>query len=167
MVADIPPDILALFPAEQAHYAADQAACDADRVVAHLTAVGLADRPGQNCKLPPGILLDLGAILRMRAWETAGLTVHRDAGLPSAEDAMEILIDTLFEAARNSAALARTGILARDVFRVAMTRFAWSGPVEMNAEVALHIPNEDALIDALAQLLWANRRRPVPAGAAT
>jgi hypothetical protein len=73
---------------------------------------------------------------------------------------MTNLIATLYASAKVRSVLKRTGALARAVFDVKVDRFAWTGPAELDADVALGVPAEDALLDALAKLLWANRRRP-------
>jgi hypothetical protein len=45
------------------------------------------------------------------------------------------------------------------VFELRMSRFAWVGPTELRADVALDDPDEDVLLEALVDLLWASRLR--------
>jgi hypothetical protein len=106
---DLCPD----YPAELVRYAADEAGRDADDVVAFLTAAGLAPPPGEARGFPPGILVDLGAVVRLRRWEEAGYSVHTESGLPTAQAALNHVIETLSEAVASRAALAVAGVLGR------------------------------------------------------
>jgi hypothetical protein len=151
-----PPDIARRYPAEEVRFAADGAEEEAAWVGAFLGAAGF--EPGE-CGLPLGILLDLGGMARLRAWEAAGLDVHRRAGLPTAHEALSYIIDTITAAAADRAQLARAGRLGRAVFELRMSRFAWVGPTELRADVALDDPDEDVLLEALVDLLWASRLR--------
>lgn len=162
MVADVSPDVLREYPAELIRFAAEEAGRDADDVAAFLAAAGLAPPPGETRGFPPGILLDLGAVVRLRRWEAAGLAVHIEAGLPSAHAALNHVVATLTRAAANPAALTTAGALGRAVFDTAVTRLAWAGRPELGADIALGVADEDILIDALARLLWA-RRKSAPA----
>src|SRR5207249_1360466 len=54
---------------------------------AFLTAAGFG--PGETRGFTAGLLLDLGGMVRLRAWEAAGLDVHRRAGLPTAHRTLE------------------------------------------------------------------------------
>jgi hypothetical protein len=47
--------------------------------------------------------------------------------------------------------------------RLSVERFAWHGPRDLAADVALDELTDDAALDALAEYLWATRR----AGTAT
>lgn len=157
MVPALPPHITRRYPSEQVRFAADGAADEATWVAAFLTAAGFA--PGGTHGFTPGLLLDLGGMTRLRAWEAAGLDVHCQAGLPTAHEALEHVIDVITAAAADPAALARAGALGRAVFDLRMSRFAWAGPEDFRADIALGTPDEDALIEALADLLWASRLR--------
>lgn len=84
MAATAPSD----FPPELIESVATNAAADADRVGWLLDRVGLGPPPGGTRRLPGDFLLNLGAALRLLDWEQAGISVHRDAGLPTAADAV-------------------------------------------------------------------------------
>jgi hypothetical protein len=45
------------------------------------------------------------------------------------------------------------------VLRLSAERFAWSGPPEVGADIALDEAHEDILLEALADFLWAQRAR--------
>ena len=155
MVPTLPPDIARRYPAEQVRFAADGAAEEAEWVAAFLTAAGFA--PGETCGFTAGLLLDLGGMVRLRAWEAAGLDVHCEAGLPTAHGALEHIIGIITAAAADPAELARAGILGRAVFDLRMSRFAWAGPTEFRADVALDAPDDQVLIEILADFFWASR----------
>ena len=156
MVPDGSPQVFNDYPPELVRFAIDEAERDADEVAELLAAAGPAPPPGQTRGFPPGILLDLGAVVRLRRWEAAGLAVHREAGLPTARAALNFVIHTLVAAA-DPEALAAAGALGREVPGLAMGRLAWTARAELGADVALDADDEDALVEALAQFLWARR----------
>jgi hypothetical protein len=45
---------------------------------------------------------------------------------------------------------------------VGRQRLTWAGQRHLGAEVILDAPDEDALVESLAQLLWAHRDRVEP-----
>ena len=153
------------FHPELVEAAAREAARDAENValfLRELRFVPSADRP---VRLPPAFLLHLGAALRLLVWESGGLRVHQDSGLPMAERA---IIDTFGLLDGASEAEAQHPVeLARKVVALFADRFAWHGPRDLDADVVLddHI-DEDALVDALAELLWdvrhARSQAPMP-----
>jgi hypothetical protein len=157
MVADVSPDVLREYPAELIRFAVEEAGRDADDVAAFLAAAGLAPPPGETRGFPPGILLDLGAVVRLRRWEAAGYAVHVEAGFPTARAALHRLITTLIGAAADPAVLAAAGDLGRAVFELTVSRFAWTARSRLGADVVLDGSDEDALVEALAQHLWAHR----------
>lgn len=157
MVADVSPEILREYPAELIRFATDEAGRDAAEVAVFLAAAGLAPPPGGTRDLPPGVLLDLGAVVRLRRWEAAGYAPHVEAGLPTASEALNHVINALIGAAKNRAALGTAGALGRTVFDLAVARFAWTARPDLGADVVLHAVDEDALVEALAQFLWAHR----------
>lgn len=104
-------------------------------------------------RLGPGNFLDLGAYLQLVAWESAGLTSHVDAGLPSAD-----------AAARQVAMRMRQGgatpesTLSNQVLGFLFTHCAWQGKEILSSDIALKMDAEDdALLDAIANLVWQNR----------
>jgi len=98
-------------------------------------------------------------MVRLRAWEAVGLDVHREAGLPTAHEALERIIGILTTTPSDPAVFARASLLGRAVFDFRMSRFAWAGPADLRADVALDTPDEHALIEALADFLWASRHQ--------
>lgn len=145
------------YPAELVRYAADEAARDADAVIALLTAAGLAPRPGETRGFPPGLLLDLGAAVRLKRWEAGGHEVHTQSGLPSASAALVHLLHALAAAPTAGDARGRGGRLAREVFDLAVTRFAWAARPDLGVDIELSPADEDALVEAMAHLLWVRR----------
>jgi hypothetical protein len=151
------------FPPDLIEAVAQDAAADAERVAAFLGALGL--RPsGEGAarvplRLPAYFLVGLAAALRLLAWERSGLQVHRDAGLPPAHEALR----GVFGAVAAPAPLAEKEQAARRllgrVLGVFIARLAWTGRALLGADLELGEADEDALVDGLAQFLWANRHQ--------
>ena len=147
------------FPPELAQAVACEAAEDADRVGLFLRELndGLARRGLQTLprRLPAGLLLGLGAALRLLAWEGTGSRAHLPADLPPAMKAIRDLFAAL---GKQPASLeARGGELVLRVVRAWVDHFAWHGRAAWGADLVLGGAEEDALVDALAEFLWANR----------
>lgn len=163
MVAGVSPEVLRVYPAELVRFAVDEAGRDAEDVAAFLAAAGLAPPPGETRGWPPGVLLDLGAFVRLRRWEASGYTFHVEAGLPTARTALRRVITTLIGAAADRGVLAAAGELGLAVFGLTVSRFAWTARPQLGSDVVLDLGDEDALVEALAQLMWALRQGD-PAG---
>jgi hypothetical protein len=158
MVAGVSPEVIREYPAELVQFAVDEAGRDADDVAAFLAAADLAPPPGETRGWPPGILLDLGAVVRLRRWEASGYTLHVEAGLPTANAALHRVITTLLGAASNRAVLDTAGELGLAVFGLTVSRFAWTARPQLGSDVVLDLGDEDGLVEALAQLMWALRQ---------
>ena len=144
---------LAHFPADMIAAVAADSARDADLVGFFLNLLGLRGTPEKPLAMPAGLLLHLGAALRLLAWEAQGFFFHREAGLPEAEQAIRDAFLTL-----NNPDAERTKLRSA-VLRLSVERFAWSGPPDLGANIAVHQAQEDVLLDALADFLWAHRPR--------
>jgi hypothetical protein len=146
---DLPPDLI--------RAVAQEGARDAVRVAHFLDA--LAQTPaGQSLgqrpvRLPADFLLGLGAALRLLLWERNGIRVHLDAGLPPARDALR----DVFRSVIDPEVAARTATLPSRVSALFVDRFAWTGRLELEADVTLGEAQEEALLDALAEFLWVHR----------
>jgi hypothetical protein len=149
------PSPLAAYPPELIAYVADQAERDALRVVQFIS--DLRESADEEIRLPGQVLLDLGAALCLRAWEEAGLTLHREAGLPSADDAIK---DALTLGGSTAAPYPLDASLGVNVVLVSIESFAWTGASYLQAEILLDTPDEDDLVEALAHFLWARRHAP-------
>jgi hypothetical protein len=141
------------FPAEMVTAVAVEATRDADRVGLFLDHLGLEGTPEKPLPLPAGFLLHLGAALRLLTWEAQGFFSHRQAGLPEAQQA----IRDAFRSLANPDADPTELCVA--VLRLSVDRFAWSGPSDLGADIALDETQEDALLETLADFLWAQRSR--------
>ena len=132
---------------------ADEAERDADRVGLFLTT---ALKPPIH--LPADFLLGLGAALRLFHWEQAGIHLHVRAGLPSGKQAMrEVLAVAVGGAAPE--VVERLQHLPRRLTALFVEQFAWAGRPELGADVTLRPAGEDALLEGLADFLWACRPR--------
>lgn len=141
------------FHPELVEAAAREAARDAENIALFLRELGFVPSADRPVRLPPAFLLHLGAALRLLVWESGGLRVHQDSGLPSAEQAIIAAFGLLDGA---SEAEAQHPVeLARKVVALFADRLAWLGRRDLDADVVLddHV-DEDALVDALAELLW-------------
>jgi hypothetical protein len=138
---------------------------DADLVGHFLVALGLRPEAGRPARLPAGLLLDLGAAMRLLAWEAAGLDPGRIAGLPTAHEAVLSAFRDATPArpgeppAGTSAPppVGPPGSLAARALEAFARHFAWAGHLELGADVALDAADEDALLEAVADFLWTNR----------
>jgi len=143
-------------PPELIAFATREAMLDADRVGEYLRTVGCVPARGKKCPTPRGVLLDLGAVLRLRAWDAAGVTAHIEAGLPGGATAMNDLIVALWICNHFPRYTKRLGTLAAKVFQLHMDRFAWTADEELGTEVVLDAVDDDRLVEAVAQFLLRN-----------
>ena len=138
-------------PADMITAVASGAARDAERVGLFLHEIGLSACPNQPRNLPAGFLLHLAAALRLLVWETQGFFFHQADGLPSARQA----IRDAFHALQDPGADPRDFCV--HVLRLSLERFAWNGPRDLHADIALDDLSDDAALDVLAEFLWASR----------
>ena len=148
---------LAAYPPELIARVAEQAARDADLTADFLKGVGLDPHPGTTRPLPSDFLLELGAAMRLLAWEVNGLDLL-DAGLPTARDAILQTFQGAVRRIHDPSSPAPT--LCRTLFRITVERLAWAGPRDLHAEILLDIPDEDELVEAMARFLWDHREAP-------
>jgi hypothetical protein len=133
---------------------------DADAVAAVLEKLGFpAPTAGQAPQLlPRSFLLALGVACRLARWEVQRIRIHLDAGLPSAIALMRGVLDAAYRA--DAPAMNRAAALWTDVLALSSRRLAWDAVPVLAANVVLgDIPQEDALLDALASFAWQNRHR--------
>ncbi len=124
---------------------------DADLVHLFLSKAGLLGTSEKPIRLPAAFLLRLGSALRLLVWETQGLSFHRAAGLPESREAVHQAVLSLSEPDADSTDFCKS------VFRLSIQHFAWSGVVDLGADVFIDEFEEDALLDALADYLWAQQ----------
>jgi hypothetical protein len=124
---------------------AQQSATD----VSKLLAAWAARIPGfVSWRLSEATLLKLGALLRIRRWELAGVTPHLRGSLPSSTDVLRELLDP------QNAAGGRAGReLALTVMVTRVTELAWD-PLDCRAAVVVGTIQPCDLADALSDLLW-------------
>jgi hypothetical protein len=111
----------------------------------------LAKRP---VALPEGFLFGLGSALRLSQWEAQGLAAYLGASLPSATEAV---LD-VFRAVLDEKARARTAKFIAELQRLYFSRFSWMASIELDADMLLGNSSEDALVDAVADLVWKFRK---------
>jgi hypothetical protein len=149
---------LSAFPPELVQFATQEAKRDAVRAGAFLYALGIAKRPGPPVELPADFLLNLGALLRLLEWERNGISVHQEAGLSAAKAAEQEMLQRM---------VSRIGKkpkpdlwLSNAVFGLLIENFAWTAQQNLQADIQLDFPDEDALVEAMAQFLWSQRTSP-------
>jgi hypothetical protein len=137
-----------------------QAIIDADLTIALLRAIGITPEPDKPITLPASLLLDLGAAMRIRAWESDGIDPRR-LGLPAAKDALRRVLRDGEARAHNSTSAPS---LSPAVLRAAGELLAWAGPSDLGADLLLDYPDEDKLVEAIARYLWERREPAVGEG---
>ena len=84
--------------------------------------------------------------------------MHRQAGLPSAEEADIYLTILCIASGRKIPHSYVFGTLASKVFVPVWNRFVWEGLNLVGADIVLPFAdNEDEMIDAIAEYLWNSR----------
>lgn len=141
------------FPDELIAAVALEAEADAQSVVAFMRQLGMEFSPEKPHGLSPDLLLFLGAVLRLASWENSGLQIHLDAGLPSAKEAFVDAYRSVVEQGKPTVG----SDLSNAVLALFIERFAWNGRRDLNAAIVLDSIDEDAALDALAELLWSRQ----------
>jgi hypothetical protein len=150
------------YPPDLIQAVAQNAADDADRVGQFLTEIGLRPAaagaaPPAPVRLPTFFLVGLGATLRLLAWEQRGLHAHRDAGLPSAREAISQVVRAVTGPEPILEKEQAASQLALRVLAFFVESLAWNGRAILDADVELGEAEEEPLVDALAQFLWTHR----------
>lgn len=151
---------LSAFPPELISRVVEQAAQDAALVPPFLKAFGIVSAEGKPLSLPADFLREFAAATRLCVWEQQGLTLHQEAGLPSAGHAFQRVFREATARELDPLAPAPTSSLSLAVLKLTIESLAWAGPLYLNAEILLGMPDEDTLVEAMARLLWAQRQAP-------
>lgn len=105
--------------------------------------------------LPAEFLLELSAVLRIAAWQQAGLATEMQAEFPPAQELLRELVERLRDHPESfSLELINSACPLTD--RVAQLWFrncSWSATSELGVDVVLRRPNRELLRDLLAELL--------------
>jgi hypothetical protein len=140
-----PPEL----PKELVEMVAAEGERDADFVGQFLKDMGLIGKPGQHPKsLPKPFLLFLATALRFLDWETRGIFFSDELDIPTAREVYGLARQSLRDPSLDPTELRMV------LHRLSITRFAWSGQSEMNADFVLDEPDEELFLDALADFLW-------------
>ena len=108
----------------------------------------------ESGRLAREFLLELAAVLRLDLWERSGVRDRLDPGLPPAEQA---LADLFAPGGHGGLPIGAPVTLAMSVFRASLRHLAWGGREELGADVVLDEPDDEVLLEALADLLWEHR----------
>lgn len=93
--------------------------------------------------------------MRVMVWEIEGLDLAA-FGLPSPQEAIRVAFNDAVRRHRDPSS-PPTPSLSQAVLRISTERLAWMGPAALRAEIELDTPDEDTLVEAMAQFLWTNR----------
>jgi hypothetical protein len=147
------------FPTDLINAIKADALRDAERVERFLRVLGLQPILHHLIRHRPGFLLDLAAALRLLAWEEAGLDLKAFARLPAARAALLNVLQSLTQSVIGQHEAVKVDSLLQDVMGAFFDYFAWSARVELDVDVTLGEVDEDAVLEALADFLWAHRPR--------
>jgi hypothetical protein len=138
---------------------AQEAERDADRVVVYLDSflrhIPGVDASASRYNFPSWFLFELAAALRLYLWEHNGIRAHLDAGLPTADEAIQAVFRRLNDVGTPTAT--DHAPLSSQVLRLFVERFAWFGQPDLAADMLLGEAIEDELVDVLAKLIWTHR----------
>ena len=100
--------------------------------------------------------------MQILAWERAGLRPELPADLPTAEEAFRNLLPP--DTSEDSSNTPVVPELSMKVFRTWLQRFSRSSLATLGTDIMLptSTASEDALLDALTDLLWNNRHLAKP-----
>ena len=133
----------------------------ADLTISYLKHLGMLASPkkkkAEQLALPPGFLLELGAILQIEFWERVGLGELIDTGLPKSRSSLDDLFARYRLPLPRSKPNSDIPDLALSVFRTSLTRFAWRGREELNVDVLLDDSANNIALNTLADFLWKHR----------
>jgi hypothetical protein len=123
--------------------------------VKFLDEFGFRPRQDRPIRLPAALLLGLGIGMRLLRFEEAGLTEHLECGLPSAKQVLSIAIRAGTEGGPLRDVVA---LLYSRLTRFLESQTVWSAMVVLGAEMMVSDVDEAALVNELAEFLWARRR---------
>jgi hypothetical protein len=150
---------LAAYPPELIARVTEQATQDAENVAILLQAFSLAPSDGSKRSYPAEFLLEVGAAARVLVWEMHGIGLFQRGVRLTAGDILLRVFEDATRRLRDPSTPASTLEFVYVVFHLNTERLAWTGPRDLQAEIMLDFPDEDVLVESMAQLLWDNRRR--------
>lgn len=104
-------------------------------------------------RLPREFLQGILIGVRLLRWERDGVTVHREAGLPSAEEHL-VKVAQLFDGPELREYVTDLSERARMLF---YEHFAWSGGEDLHGEIGIVAEDDDEFLDRLANFIWDHR----------
>lgn len=152
-LATWPPELLAAVH-RNAQFQAELTAACLNALEERVRDAGFAE----GCQnLPRAFLLEFAAIAQLKLWELQGLRELLPPDVPNTEEAscdlQQRISGNPADYGQNSDAP-----LARRVMQIWIENFVWLEPGLIDADVVIGQASDDDLIEALAQLLWENRR---------
>jgi hypothetical protein len=123
-----------------------------DKMAEHWASVSGEPLDAYRLDFKQGFLMELLAAMQLLAWEQRQIFVHREVGLPSADEAIQHAFESW-----SSFPDSEMTPLQRAVFRLWIERFAWTAREDLNADVAVDPVDEEILLEYLADYLWTHR----------
>lgn len=107
-------------------------------------------------EFPVEFLLEIGAIAMLYSWDESGIRPLLPTDVPTPQAAAKDLHDRVVA---DPLQFRRPGSakLSQQVRKIWLERFSWTAPETLDFEVVLGKPDEDVLVEAVAQLLWKYR----------
>jgi len=105
---------------------------------------------------PLHYLLELGSVLQLALWHSAGIADHLPTELPSLNKAKDNLKKRAARGPEEFEGPQSAPLFAK-VFLVWWEHFAWHAPDLLDAEVLLGQFSEDTLVQEFAQFFWDSR----------
>jgi len=143
----------------------------ADVAIQHLRKTGIlpgkAQRPEKPVSVPPEILMELAAVMRLSSWQQGGFAEFLGEELTNV---LATLDDSERRLAADPNAYAQQETLppvTGQILNIWERHLAWSGLEELSADVLLDLSptEEQGMIEELADLLWNHRHTgPHPTG---
>lgn len=107
-------------------------------------------------RLPGAFLMELGAIGQLSLWEHQGLRDLLPPEIPTVAEATAELYRRA-SAVPEEFQLLSGATLAPRVRQVYLEHICWAAPEMLTANIVVGETDEDALVEAVARLLWHNR----------
>ena len=140
------PDVLAEITA-QAHEDAENAA--------RLIRTGQFHASTEGGSVPIAILLGLGLASRLQRCERAGLNALPGIALPNSED----VVETIHRLGGGPELKLFVATLFSQLSPFFCEVYAWAGPTELQAQLAIHAELDESSLDAIATFLYENRQK--------
>lgn len=149
------PHVSSPWPPELIANVQSQAALDADDVAHFFALVGITPQGCRN--LPAWLLLGLGVAMRLTRWELRGIDLHLRRGMAEGKAlALEVL--RRYASSTDTSNARWVHDLYVTVIRIGSENLRWSVDESWESAVSIETSGDDGWLDALAWLVWHQRK---------